>query len=92
MKLWNSLEKVNSFFIWVFNLRKNALVAVVGSFEVLFGLGTPSIDNAAVVQTLDSAIHQVVIDQTLDSTIHQVVIDQTLDSTIHWINRYPMDK
>ena len=53
-------------------------MAVVGSFEVLFGLGTPSIDNAPVVQTLDSAIHQ-------------VVIDQTLDSTIHWINRYPMD-
>ena len=53
-------------------------MAVVGSFEVLFGLGTPSIDNAPVVQTLDSAILQ-------------VVIDQTLDSTIHWITRYPMD-
>ena len=52
---------------------------VVGSFEVLFGLGTPSIDNAPVVQTLDS-------------TIHQVVIDQTLDSPIHRINHYPMDK
>ena len=54
-------------------------MAVVGSFEVLFGLGTPSIDNAPVVQTLDS-------------TIQQVVIDQTLDSAIHWINRYRMDK
>ena len=53
-------------------------MAVIGSFEVLFGLGTPSIDNAPVVQTVDSAIHQ-------------VVIDQTLDSTIHWITRYPMD-
>ena len=54
-------------------------MAVVRSFEVLFGLGTSSIDNAPVVQTLDSAIHQVVIDQTLDSAIHS-------------INRYPMDK
>ena len=54
-------------------------MAVGGSFEVLFGLGTISIDNAPVVQTLESAIHQ-------------VVIDQTLDSAIHWISRYPMDK
>ena len=60
-------------------MRKNALVAVVGSFEVFLALGTPSIDNAPVVQTLDSAIHQ-------------VVIDQTLDSAIHWINHYLADK
>ena len=54
-------------------------MAVVGSFEVFLALGTPSIDNAPVVQTLDSAIHQ-------------VVIDQTLDSAIHWINHYLADK
>ena len=32
-------------------------MAVVGSFEVLFGLGTQSIDNAPVVQTSDYLNH-----------------------------------
>ena len=59
-------------------MRKNALVAVVGSFEVFLALGTPSFDNAPVVQTLDSAIHQ-------------APVVQKVDSTIHWINHYPLD-
>ena len=51
---------------------------------------------ASIVQTLDSAIHQINL-YPLDNAIgfpntYLAPVVQTLDSAIHWINHYPVDK